>query len=82
MRLCLLIAGALLAGPVLSDGLNYNFFELGYQKFDFDSSVVDADGDGLAFGGSVAVAPNFHLFAAYSKMDVDFQLVSVDLTES
>lgn len=49
-----------------ADGISYNSVKGGYVATNTDGP--DADGWGL--GGSVAVHPNFHLFADYGNQDI------------
>lgn len=71
MHRSLLLSAALLAGPALADDLSYNFFDLGYQTVGIDSSTLDVDGDGFGLTASVAIAPDFHLFADYGEAEFD-----------
>lgn len=70
----LLLTG--LSAGAAAEGLNYNFLEVGYGEVNIDSP--DVDGDALGIGGSYAMTDEFHLFAAYSMADFDFD---VELTE-
>jgi Ax21 family sulfation-dependent quorum factor len=57
-----------------ADGVSYNYVEGGYTK----TNVEGPDSDGWALKGSVAIAPNFHLFADYSNQEVDNVNVDFD----
>ena len=46
-----------------ADGLSYNYVQGGYN---YANSAVNADGWGV--NGSVAVAPNFHVFGGYDAL--------------
>lgn len=48
----------------------YTYLEASYVDIELDD--VDADGDGFAFGGSVALGDAFHLAGTYSDYDMDF----------
>ena len=77
MMRALLALGLVAAVPFAAsaaDGLNYNYVQGGYVAT--DSKGGDADGFGLK--GSVAVHPNYHLFAEYSNQETDFGNVDVD----
>jgi hypothetical protein len=63
------VAWALGAGAVSASELGYTFIEAGYQNVDLDQP--DADGDGFALRGSVAITPMFHVFGGYSRSDLD-----------
>ncbi|MFT3763724.1 MAG: diffusible signal factor-reguated Ax21 family protein [Pseudoxanthomonas sp.] len=62
-----LFAAALPFAASAADGVNYNYVEGGYLS----SNIDGPDADGWALKGSVAIAPNFHLFGEYSKQDID-----------
>lgn len=75
-----IFAGALMltSATALADGLSYSYIEAAYQEVDLDlGGGIDVDGDGYAFGGSVAVGDDWYIFAGYST--ADFESV-VDLT--
>lgn len=59
-----LIAGALLL-PAMSfaEGLSYNYVEAGYAHTKVDVGGGDVEGDIINLRGSLAVAPNWHIFA-------------------
>ncbi len=71
-----LLALALIAAPAMfasasasaADGVSYNYVEGGYVTSNLKNSP---DADGWRLGGSVAVAPNFHLFGSYDSQEVD-----------
>ena len=50
-----------------NSALNYNYVEGGYVATDAD--LIDADGFGLR--GSIAVHPNWHVFADYTRQSID-----------
>jgi hypothetical protein len=72
------LALAALALPLAShaDVMDYSYAELGYIDADFDADAFDADvdGDGFALRGSLAVNPNFFVFAGYQDLDFDFDV--------
>jgi hypothetical protein len=77
------VAALAISGQALAeDGFNYTFLDLGYadQEVELDDFGVDIDGDGFAFGGSVALTDRFHLIGGYSELDleVDGQPIDVD----
>lgn len=53
-----------------AEGFDYSYFELGYGVVEFDD--IDVDGDGFGLGGSYAINPDFHVFAAYEDAGLDF----------
>lgn len=55
------------AGAVAGD-LSYTFIAGGYRDVELDRP--DADGDGFALLGSIAITPMFHLFGGYSSSDL------------
>ncbi len=66
----LLALGLLAALPFAAsaaDGLSYNYVEGGYVNTD----AKGGDADGWGVKGSVAVHPNFSVFADYSKQETD-----------
>ena len=58
-----------------ADGLNYNYVEGGYVATNGDGS---ADAQGWGLNGSVAIAPNFHLFGGYSNQEIDHTSIDFD----
>src|SRR5690606_34696737 len=50
-----------------AEGVSYNYVQGGYTATNTDG----ADADGLGLDGSVAIAPNFHLFGGYSNQEID-----------
>ena len=48
--------------------MDYSFAEFGYVDTHVDSNGVDVDGDGFALRGSLAVNPNFFVFAGYQDL--------------
>lgn len=66
-----LLAGLPFAASAQDSGLNYNYVEGGYIATKLDRDTGDTDADGAAINGSVALNPNFHLFAGYSRQSVD-----------
>ena len=69
-----LLALTLLALPALAvstaasaaEGVSYNYVEGGYTATNLDDAP---DSDGWGLNGSVAIAPNFHIFAGYNQQD-------------
>lgn len=57
-----------------ADGLSYNYVEGGYVNTD----TKGGDADGFGVKGSVAVAPNFHIFGDYSSQETNRGKVDVD----
>lgn len=51
---------------------NYNFIQATYGQVDFDDFNVD--GDNLGFDASLALTPEFHLFAGADFADLDFNV--------
>jgi Ax21 family sulfation-dependent quorum factor len=65
--LAALPALALSATASAADGVSYNYVEGGFAATNTDAG----DADGFGINGSVAVHPNFHLFAGYSNQDLE-----------
>ncbi len=55
-----------------ADVMDYSFAELGYVDTELDGDGIDVDGDGFALRGSLAVHPNFFVFAGYQDLSFDF----------
>ena len=78
-----LLAAALLAVPALAmaatasaaEGVSYNYVQGGYTATQGDGN---ADADGWAIDGSVAVHPNFHLFGAFNQQELDDTNIDID----
>ena len=71
-----LLALALLAtvpfAASAADGINYNYAQAGYAHLNGDQ---DVKADGFTLEGSVAVAPNWHLFAGTQQLkDKDYDI--------
>lgn len=71
MKKSLLALALLVATPFAAsaaEGVSYNYVEGGYTATNLDQN---ADSDGWGLNGSVAIAPNFHLFGGYNQQDFD-----------
>lgn len=71
-----LLALALLAtvpfAASAADGINYNYAQGGYAHLNGDQ---DVKADGFTLEGSVAVAPNWHIFAGTQQLkDKDYDI--------
>ena len=55
-----------------ADVMDYSYAELGYVDTELDGDGIDVDGDGFALRGSLAVHPNFFVFAGYQDLSFDF----------
>ena len=58
-----------------ADGVNYNYVEGGYVA---TNGSGNADANGWGLNGSVAIAPNFHLFGGYSNQEIDNTNIDFD----
>ena len=67
--LALLFMAATPFAASAADGISYNYIQGGYTSIDGDGN---ADADGWGLDGSVAISPNFHLFAGYNSVETDF----------
>jgi hypothetical protein len=59
-----------------ADVRDYSYAELGYVDTELDGEGFDVDGDGFALRGSLAVHPNFFVFADYTDLSFDFSIDS------
>lgn len=73
----LLAVSALAAATTASaaEGISYNQVQAGYIATNGDGN---ADADGWAIDGSVAVHPNFHLFGGFNRQELDDTNIDVD----
>src|SRR5262249_23664192 len=55
-----------------AETMNYSYAELGYIDTEFDGDAFDVDGDGFGLRGSLAVHPNFFVFAGYQDLSFAF----------
>jgi Ax21 family sulfation-dependent quorum factor len=65
--LALMLLSAVPFAASAAEGVSYNYVEGGYTATNIDGP----DADGWALKGSVAIAPNFHVFADYSSQEVE-----------
>lgn len=80
LRSTLLAVLLTFAASAGAEGFNYSYGYVGYGNIDFDA--VNADGGGLAIGGSYAFTDKFHGVLNYDSADLDpgFLLPDVDAT--
>ena len=57
-----------------AETMNYSYAELGYIDTELDGDGIDVDGDGFGLRGSLAVHPNFFVFANYQDLGFDFNV--------
>ena len=79
MKKSLLALTLLAAAPFAAsaaEGVSYNYVEGGYTATNLSDGLPDADGWGAK--GSVAIAPNFHLFGGYSNQEIDNTNIDYD----
>ena len=77
MKKSLLALTLLVAAPFAAsaaEGVSYNYVQGGYAATNTDG----ADADGWGLDGSVAIAPNFHLFGGYSNQEIDDTSIDFD----
>lgn len=75
----ILLASALLLPTFTFAGdFSYSYVEGLIGQTDIEVGNEDVDGDVYGVAGSIAVAPNWHVFADYSQADLDFD---VELTQ-
>jgi long-subunit fatty acid transport protein len=53
-----------------AEEFDYNYLQLDYTNFDFDD--LNVDGDGIGLSGSFAINPDWHVFAGYQAVGLDF----------
>jgi hypothetical protein len=63
-----------------AETMSYTYAELGYVDANLDVGSFNVDGDGFALRGSLAVHPNFFVFANYQDLSFD-QNVDTSLLE-
>lgn len=73
--LALTLLAALPFAASAAEGVSYNHVQGGYTATNGDGN---ADADGFAIDGSVAVHPNFHLFGGYSNQEIDDTNIDFD----
>jgi len=54
-----------------AETMNYSYAELGYVDAELDGGGFHVDGDGFALRGSLAVHPNYFVFANYQDLGFD-----------
>ncbi|HSD17392.1 MAG TPA: diffusible signal factor-reguated Ax21 family protein [Thermomonas sp.] len=64
--LALTLLAALPFAASAADGLSYNYVQGGYTHVN-----SDVNANGWALDGSVAIAPNFHVFGGYNAVEAD-----------
>lgn len=72
--LALALVAALPFAASAAEGVSYNYVQGGYAATNTDG----ADADGVGVDGSVAIAPNFHLFGGYSNQELDNTSIDFD----
>lgn len=74
----LLASALLLPAFGYAGDLSYNYVEATYGETEIDvgDGFGSVDGDGFGIGGSLAVAPNWHVFADFTSADFDFNVES------
>lgn len=53
-----------------AEGFDYNYLQLDYTNLEFDD--ISVDGDGFGISGSYAINPDWHVFAGYQGVGLDF----------
>ncbi|WP_374012811.1 Ax21 family protein [Pseudoxanthomonas koreensis] len=72
--LALALLAALPFAASAADGMSYNYIQGGYAATNTDGN----DADGWGADGSVAIAPNFHLFGGYTSQEIDHTSIDFD----
>lgn len=60
-----------LSSPLLAQELNYNYIQATWNQTDVDAGPEDVDGDGYGLYGSVEIADMWHIFANFTRADLD-----------
>lgn len=79
MRVITTILLLAISGPLFAQSLSYNYVQGSYLRTELDDGPLDIDGDGFGLKGSVAVGDMWHVFANFTRSDLDFD-VSYDQT--
>ena len=74
----LLASALLLPAFTYAGDFSYSYVEAVIGQTEFDVGDEDVEGDVYGISGSIAVAPNWHVFADFSQADLDFD---VELTQ-
>jgi outer membrane protein with beta-barrel domain len=53
-----------------AEDFDYSYLQLDYGNLEFDD--INVDGDGLGISGSFAINPDWHVFAGYQSVGLDF----------
>lgn len=53
-----------------AEGFDYNYLQLEYSNLEIDD--INGDGDGIGLSGSFAINPDWHVFAGYQSVGLDF----------
>lgn len=77
LRSTLILVLLAFSASASAEGFDYNYFQLGYGNVEFDDLNVDGDGFGLA--GSYAINPDWHVFAGYEAVGLDFGVDATSL---
>lgn len=70
LRSTLLIGLLAFSATAVAEDFDYSWLSLSYGMVDFDE--IDIDGDGFGLDGSYAFNDDFHAFAEYQAVDLDF----------
>lgn len=63
-----------ISGPLLAQGISYNYVQGSYARTELDAGPQDVDGDGFGLYGSVEVGDMWHAFANFTTSDLDFDV--------
>ena len=72
--LALTLLAALPFAASAAEGVSWNYVEGGYAS----TNTNAGDADGWNLGGSVAIAPSFHLFGSYGSQEIDGTSIDFD----
>ena len=70
LRSSLIVLALAISSASYAEGFDYTYADLSYGIINFDD--LDVDGDGFGLGGSLAINPDFHVFAGYQSAGLDF----------
>lgn len=74
MRVITTILLLAISGPLLAQGISYNYVQGNYARTELDAGPEDVDGDGFGLYGSVEVGDMWHAFANFTQSELDFDV--------
>lgn len=62
------------SAPLLAQDLSYNYVQGSYSRTELDDGPLDVDGDGFGLYGSLEVGDMWHVFANFTRSELDFDV--------